>query len=318
MENRLNDLTGSQWLFWTNTVWETNYPVDATHPLRRQHGAMKPPEAMREIIEFFTKKGETVLDPFAGVGGTLLGAELCGRKAVGFEIDPRWADVYESIRKDFGVAGGGFVRLEAASAGGNGDGVPRPIVAELRRGDCLSLLDELPAGYADAIITDPPYGAEHGASGFADETNFSMVDGGRGDLGAAPDFETFYRLIEEFGRKAWRVLKDDRYLVVLCGDRYKRGAYIPLGVRVADRLVAAGFQLKGIKIWSNKATLRPLKPYAVKTVFVPNITHQNLLILRKEVARKGRVANRKAAGARGGASRRGSRKREGGASPTSR
>lgn len=43
-----------------------------------------------------------------------------------------------------------------------------------------------------------------------------------------------------------------------------------------------GFKFKGVKIWSNKATRRPLKPYAIKSVFVPNITHQNILILRKE------------------------------------
>ena len=43
---------------------------------RRVHGANKPPRLMARLIEFFTKPGELVLDPFAGVGGTLLGAAI--------------------------------------------------------------------------------------------------------------------------------------------------------------------------------------------------------------------------------------------------
>ncbi len=276
MENRLNDLTGSEWLFWTNTVWETNYSVDATHPLRKAHGAMKPPEAMREIIQFFTKKGETVLDPFAGVGGTLLGAVLCGRQALGFEIDPRWAEVYARIQKEFGLADGALVARKGRSD-------VEPIQPEMRVGDCLELMRSLPEFFADAIICDPPYGTEHAARGFADETNFSMTGVEVGDFGTAPDFDEFYRRMELFGREAWRVLKAGRYLVVLCGDRYRRKAYLPLGVRVADVLRSVGFHLKGIKIWTNKSTLRRLRPYAVMTTFVPNITHQNVLILRKEI-----------------------------------
>ncbi|HBL68027.1 MAG TPA: hypothetical protein DDZ70_04900, partial [Firmicutes bacterium] len=72
------------------------------------------------------------------------------------------------------------------------------------------------------------------------------------------------------------------YLVLIIGDRYKNGEYIPLGVRVADVMRTAGFLFKGIKIWSNKVTQRPLKPYAVLSSFVPNITHQNIVILKKK------------------------------------
>ena len=292
MENRLNDLSGSQWLFWTNSVWETNYPVDATHRLRKAHGAMKPPEAMGEICRFFTKKGEMVLDPFAGVGGTLLGAEMCGRQALGIEIDPRWVEVYRTIQRDFGI------REEKVLPREGEDGLD-PIRSEMRRGDCLEVMRELPEFFADAIICDPPYGTHHAVRGFTDETNFSMTGVEDGDFGTTADFDEFYSRMKEFGREAWRVLKGGRYLVVLCGDRYREKEYLPLGVRVADVLREAGFRLKGIKIWTNKSTLRPLRPYAVKSAFVPNITHQNVLILRKEV-RLSRIE------------RRGKRKREAG------
>ncbi|WP_338825326.1 hypothetical protein MHOCP_08780 [Moorella humiferrea] len=276
LRNRLNDLDGRQWLYWTDTLYITNYPPDATHVLRKQHGAMKPPEVMAEIIRFFTKEGELVLDPFAGVGGTLLGAALTGRKSLGFEIDPRWVAVYRAIQRDFVVVNGVLCPREEADNG-------EAINGEMRQGDCLALLKELPAASVAAVVTDPPYGINHGARGFGGETNFNMLSSGlAGDLGHAPDLETFLERLQEIGGEIWRVLLPGRYLVMMVGDRYQEGEYVPLGFLVAQSLREVGFKFKGVKIWSNKATRRPLKPYAVKSVFVPNITHQNILILRKE------------------------------------
>src|SRR3954465_14628262 len=97
--NTLNELTGEEWLYFTKSVWTTAYPSELGHDLRRGHGANKPPRLMARLIEFFTKSGELVLDPFAGVGGTLLGAAIARgpRRAMGIELEPRWATVYENV-----------------------------------------------------------------------------------------------------------------------------------------------------------------------------------------------------------------------------
>ena len=71
--NALNELGGNEWLYFTKSVLRTSYPAEYGHALRKEHGANKPPQLMKHIIEFFTKAGETVLDPFAGVGGTVPG-----------------------------------------------------------------------------------------------------------------------------------------------------------------------------------------------------------------------------------------------------
>lgn len=74
--NQLNDLTGREWVFSTRSVWPIKtYPrTTFRHDLRAQHGGMKPPEFMADLIRIWTKTGGRVLDPFMGVGGTLLGA----------------------------------------------------------------------------------------------------------------------------------------------------------------------------------------------------------------------------------------------------
>jgi len=97
--NTLNELSGEEWLYFTKSVWTTAYPSELGHDLRRQHGANKPPRLMARLIEFFTTSGELVLDPFAGVGGTLLGAAIARapRRALGIELSAEWAAIYAQV-----------------------------------------------------------------------------------------------------------------------------------------------------------------------------------------------------------------------------
>ena len=54
---------------------------------------MKPVELVERAITNSSRKGDLILDPFAGAGSTVLAAERTGRKARVLEIDPRYADV---------------------------------------------------------------------------------------------------------------------------------------------------------------------------------------------------------------------------------
>lgn len=58
-----------------------------------RHPTEKPVALLRELIEASSCVGETVLDPFAGSGSTLVAAALEGRKAVGIEIEEKYAAV---------------------------------------------------------------------------------------------------------------------------------------------------------------------------------------------------------------------------------
>src|SRR5262245_63647662 len=108
-KNRLNELSGDEWLFFTKSVLTTAYPSSFGHRLRRAHGANKPPQLMQSLIEFFTPAGGRVLDPFAGVGGTLIGAAIATppRECVGIEINPRWVQIYRQVVAQVVAAGGG-------------------------------------------------------------------------------------------------------------------------------------------------------------------------------------------------------------------
>ena len=54
---------------------------------------MKPPELVAIGMRNSSRRGEIVLDPFAGSGSTLIACEELGRRCFAIEIDPRYCDV---------------------------------------------------------------------------------------------------------------------------------------------------------------------------------------------------------------------------------
>lgn len=58
-----------------------------------KHPTQKPIAVMRHFIETLTNPGETVLDPFAGSGSTLVAAAELGRVPLGIELDPSYCDL---------------------------------------------------------------------------------------------------------------------------------------------------------------------------------------------------------------------------------
>jgi 16S rRNA G966 N2-methylase RsmD len=54
---------------------------------------MKPIALVERAIRNSSKTQDTVLDPFAGSGTTLMAAEATGRRAALLELDPRYCDV---------------------------------------------------------------------------------------------------------------------------------------------------------------------------------------------------------------------------------
>lgn len=284
-DNTLNELSGEEWLYFTKSLWTTAYPSELGHAERKAHGANKPPRLMARLIEFFTKPGELVLDPFAGVGGTLLGAAMCRgrRRALGFEIEPKWADVYESLVRD--CAG-----VELADLGSSDPGGPRTFDAtdsKLVVGDAMELLRAVADGSVDFVATDPPYnpqlritmsGGKLAAEHANRRTDYAMVTSDPRDLANSASYDEFLARMEAVFAELRRVLRDRRYAAVIVRDAYQDGSYRFTGSDLAARAERVGFVTKGDLIWYQAGTR--LRPYGYPRGFVPNIVHQHILILR--------------------------------------
>jgi modification methylase len=114
-------------------------PASSRHP-----GKMLPELARRLVLEYCPPSG-LVVDPMCGIGTTLVEAATLGRRAVGVELEPRWA---------------GLARANLAHA------LPadQAALAQVRVGDARrlpALLADL-AGRVDLLVTSPPYACDAG------------------------------------------------------------------------------------------------------------------------------------------------------------
>ena len=57
------------------------------------HPSQKPIGAMERIVETYTQVGDIILDPFMGVGSTLVAAKNLNRKYIGIEIESRYVEI---------------------------------------------------------------------------------------------------------------------------------------------------------------------------------------------------------------------------------
>ncbi len=290
--NALNELSGEEWLYFTKSLWSTAYPSELGHARRRAHGANKPPRLMCRLVEFFTKTGELILDPFAGVGGTLLGAAIAQgpRRAIGIELDPRWIETYRAVLADLAAERGGVGPLLADLGSSDPGGVRSfdPSGLELRRGDALTLLPDLPDASMDFVATDPPYnvqlpltmaGGPLAATHANRRTDYAMVSDDPADLANSPDYATFLDRMETVLGECRRVLRPGRYACVIVRDAYQDGRYVFTGSDLAARAERVGLVPKGDLIWYQAGTR--LRPYGYPNAFVPNIAHQHILVLRR-------------------------------------
>ena len=265
-DNRVNDLTGREWVFWTRSVITKPYPPNVQHALRNAHGGQKPPELCADLLRVFTKKGNAVLDPFMGVGGVLLGASLSGRTALGIEINPRWIDVYREVCGREGIAEQETINADARDAlcglGG-------------RRFDC--------------ILTDVPYWKMDTAA--RSRGTFKRV-GEKAKPVRASRLAVFHggayasktEWLQSMGAifaMAAGLLEPKGYIVVFIGDMYRDNQYHCLSAELAAVLSSIhGLVWKANLIWYDVS--KKLHLYGYQYAYIPSLIHQNVLVFRKE------------------------------------
>lgn len=88
-KNGVNDITRDEFMKWTNGVWTFN----GESKKRIGHPAPFPLELPKRCIKLFSYVGDTVLDPFAGSGTTLIEASNNNRAGIGFDISSEYCEL---------------------------------------------------------------------------------------------------------------------------------------------------------------------------------------------------------------------------------
>ena len=90
-EKHINCLEDKEWVRNQVAIWEFFYEKRDVRD-KNIHPAVFPIALPKKCIELFTHKGELVLDPFLGIGTTLVAALDSDRNAVGFDLNKKYTD----------------------------------------------------------------------------------------------------------------------------------------------------------------------------------------------------------------------------------
>jgi len=274
INNPLNDLSGGDWLNFTTSVFSTFYTTNGkdsyAHEIRKIHPTPKPPQLMKEIIEFFTKENELIFDYFMGVGGSLLGAGLCNRKAIGIDLNQKYIEAYKNAAKEIGIK-------------------EFPTIC----GDCIEILSNenkmknlLAEEKISLVLIDPPYANMMSKEKTGADINVygnvatPFTDDKR-DFGNLPVNE-FYDSLKTSVELVLPYIKKHGYIVIFIKDLQpvKKQTNL-LHANIIQKInEIPNVNYKGLKIWADRSA--KLFPYGYPFSFVANQIHQYIMVFRKE------------------------------------
>jgi site-specific DNA-methyltransferase (adenine-specific) len=210
-------LTKEEWREFTKTVWHIANVTDKGHP------AVFPKEIPMRLIKMFSFVGETVLDPFAGVGTTGKVALELNRNAVLVDQSEQYVERMSTELAE--------VLTEATAKVINGDSR-----------DLNVLSDES----IDLVVTSPPYW---------DKANYGE---GLDNLGAIANYQSFLAEMSVVYEELFRVLRPGRKVCVVTANvnQYTEHGLLtfPIATDFAVLLRQIGFVMINEVIWSKDKT----------------------------------------------------------------
>lgn len=241
--SHINCMTAKEWIKAQIGVWEFFYESRDIRD-KNIHPAVFPIRMAKKTIELFTHEGELVLDPFVGVGTTLVAARELKRNAVGFDLNPKYIKVSKK-RLAQNTLTGGTQQIAIADDARNIDQYLEPETVKL-------------------VFTSPPY---------ANLLNRPRLNKSRrGDLRRNKQFlrveqysqdprdlgtleiEGYAKAITEIYKKILPLMKPKAHNVINVPDMWwrdiKYGRRIPIHIYVYHAMLDAGFELRNTIIWN--------------------------------------------------------------------
>ncbi|MBR3322097.1 site-specific DNA-methyltransferase [Candidatus Saccharibacteria bacterium] len=267
--NQLNDLTGKEWLKLTRSYWVSKKCKDDKFAF--QHPAPFLIRDIESLISLFTKKGMTVLDPFNGVGTTLIAAHNLGRKSIGIDLSKKYCELAKE-------------RLSQLNIPLNAD-------TEIIVGDSLREIPKIKTTI-DYCVTSPPYhnilhnkgsGLRKDSQNFrsGSRTGVEYYSDDKRDLGNQDTYDDFLLLLQKVMQKVFTKLRNKAYTTIIISDFTVNKKEVCVQADIVRIMCKIGFEFVGttILLQDNK----PLYPFGYPYAYKINHHHQNIINFRKKV-----------------------------------
>ena len=292
---RCNSLDGKRWLQNSISVWGDLRK--SPEELRLQHPAMFPAALAARLMESFLPSGsQTVLDPFAGIGSTLVAAAQLGKQAIGLELSPEFVAV--AIKRPDGPRAAGraagqdaplrhvkqarlgFKTSEPAGEPAPGP-APAPEQAIIYNASATDVLQYVAENSIDLCVTSPPYWDILNQRRTADSKAIRHYGNLQHDLGTIGDYGDFLSALTSIFADVLRVLKPGAHCCIVVMDLRKKNRFYPLHSDLAARLQAVGYEFDDLIIWNRQAEYNNLRPLGYPAVFRVNKVHEFVILMRK-------------------------------------
>ncbi len=243
----------------TDSLWQIDRR-DSTGAHTADYWGNFVPQIPNQIMRRYTRRGEWVIDLFAGLGTSLIEGQRLGRNTLGIELQPT-------------VAARARALIEQEPN-------PYAVVREVLDGDSATYnLAEALAQHgqrsAQLLMLHPPY---------FDIIRFS--DDSR-DLSNAASVDQFLEMLGRVVEHAAPLLDKGRFMALVIGDKYARGDWIPLGFLAMQAVLQRGFALKSIVVknvegTAGKRARRELWRYRALVGGFYVFKHEYLFLFRKQ------------------------------------
>lgn len=262
MINILNELKGDEWLKFTRS-WYIFDALDSDLEEEKaiaidseEHPATFSPTMIADFVRFFTKRKEVVLDPFVGIGSTLVACMRSGRKGIGIDINKKFIEVTKK-------------RLKEAPN------------QKLIHGDAWNIKKyNLPK--INYSITSPPY--------FEMLKKIDVTQKRRLVKGLPTDYKNknvlgrdvneYVKKLVDLYSKIHRLMKANSYITIILQNFREKKIMLPLAWKFAIAMQDSGkWDFKGEKIWCQAH--KKLHPFGFPRDWVSNVHHHYCLIFKR-------------------------------------
>ena len=205
---------------WTDSLWLISERDKSGKHSNFYHGNFVP-QIPRQFILRYTKKNNTVFDPFVGSGTTAYEAESLKRDFIGVDIQK---SLINKVKKNLDQKNN-FSELLA------GDSASENIFQQIKE-----ILKKRKKKNVQLTILHPPY------------ANIIKFSSHKEDLSNAKSLKEFLSKFSQVLKNTISILEKGRYLVIVIGDKYTKGQWIPLGFYCMNEAQKIGLTLKSVII----------------------------------------------------------------------
>lgn len=254
-EKKCNDLTGKEWLQNSFSIWrdlaKTKEEKDFKHP------ASYPVSLCEKLIRTFSKIGCNVLDPFNGIGSTMVAAHNLGCRGTGIDLSVEFTEIAKNrIGDDKNIS--------------------------ILCGDSFKELEKLPKNNFDICITSPPYWDILNMKRSADRKEAKNYSDKENDIGNISNYDNFIHLLGDLFDKVNDCLKCGAYCLVNVMDIRKKDKFYPLHSDLAAEMIKRGYIFDDIIIWDRQSEYNNMRPLGYPYKFRINKVHEYILIFIKK------------------------------------